>query len=175
MRKINPRFLKAAVFGANDGIVTTFAVVAGVAGAHLSANVVIILGISNLLADGISMALGDFVVEKSEAEYRKEEGEAKLKEKLWQTGAITLISFVIAGSLPLLPYFLKFLGLPIFFANQFYCSIFTTSLALFLTGSLRTLLIDGSWWRRGLEILFIGSLAAAAAYLLGAGVESLIN
>ncbi|NCN83117.1 MAG: hypothetical protein GW947_04070 [Candidatus Pacebacteria bacterium] len=45
----DPKLLKAAVYGANDGIVTTFAVVAGVAGAHLATNVVIILGIANRL------------------------------------------------------------------------------------------------------------------------------
>jgi len=46
------------VFGANDGIVTTFAVVSGVAGASLSIKVAIILGLANLLADGFAMGAG---------------------------------------------------------------------------------------------------------------------
>jgi VIT1/CCC1 family predicted Fe2+/Mn2+ transporter len=58
---INPRFLKAAVYGANDGIITTFAVVAGVAGAGLSVKIVLILGIANLIADGCSMGFGDYL------------------------------------------------------------------------------------------------------------------
>jgi len=58
----NPEYLRSAVFGANDGLVTTFAVVAGAAGAGLSPSVVVILGCSNVLADGISMALGDYLV-----------------------------------------------------------------------------------------------------------------
>jgi VIT1/CCC1 family predicted Fe2+/Mn2+ transporter len=53
-------YLPDAVFGAIDGTVTTFAVVSGAVGADLPARVVIILGIANLLADGFSMAAGNF-------------------------------------------------------------------------------------------------------------------
>lgn len=63
-------FVGDAVFGANDGIITTFAVVAGVAGANLSPVVVLILGVANLLGDGFSMAAGNYLARKSEAEYR---------------------------------------------------------------------------------------------------------
>lgn len=59
-----------AVFGANDGIITTFAVVAGVAGADLSSAVVLILGVANLLGDGFSMAAGNYLGRKSEDEYQ---------------------------------------------------------------------------------------------------------
>jgi VIT1/CCC1 family predicted Fe2+/Mn2+ transporter len=56
------------VFGAVDGCVTTFAVVAGVAGADLPQGVlvVIVLGLANLLADGFSMAAGNFLGTRSE-------------------------------------------------------------------------------------------------------------
>lgn len=49
------------VYGAVDGAVTTFAVVSGVAGAGLSAGIVLILGFANLLGDGFSMAAGNFL------------------------------------------------------------------------------------------------------------------
>jgi VIT1/CCC1 family predicted Fe2+/Mn2+ transporter len=55
-----PSYLPDAVFGAIDGTVTTFAVVAGAIGASLSPRVVVILGVANLLADGLSMAAGNF-------------------------------------------------------------------------------------------------------------------
>ncbi|MBI3114881.1 MAG: VIT1/CCC1 transporter family protein [Candidatus Kerfeldbacteria bacterium] len=64
-------YLKDLVFGANDGIVTTFAVVAAAAGAGLEAFVVIILGVANLLADGLSMGLGNFLGEKSDEAYNR--------------------------------------------------------------------------------------------------------
>ena len=54
-------YLRDFVFGAVDGTVTTFAVVSGAAGAGLPAGVVIVLGMANLLGDGFSMAVGNFL------------------------------------------------------------------------------------------------------------------
>ena len=53
--------LRDAVFASSDGVVTTFAVVAGSLGANLGSNVVLILGFANLLADGVSMASGIYL------------------------------------------------------------------------------------------------------------------
>lgn len=64
--KLDQGILKALVYGANDGIITTFAVVAGVAGAQLSPAIVLILGIANMLADGLSMGISDYLGERSE-------------------------------------------------------------------------------------------------------------
>lgn len=60
------QYLPEMVYGSIDGIVTTFAVVAGAAGAGLSIKVVLILGIANLVADGLSMSIGSFLSKKSE-------------------------------------------------------------------------------------------------------------
>ncbi len=57
------------IYGANDGIITTFAVVAGVAGASLTAHVVIVLGLANLLADGFSMAASNYLGKRSEEDF----------------------------------------------------------------------------------------------------------
>jgi VIT1/CCC1 family predicted Fe2+/Mn2+ transporter len=54
-------YLKDFVYGAVDGAVTTFAVVAGATGANLPSGVVIVLGVANLAADGFSMAVGNFL------------------------------------------------------------------------------------------------------------------
>ena len=59
-------YLGDAVLGAIDGTVTTFAVVAGVMGAGFSGVVVIILGFANLLADGFSMAVSNYLGTKSQ-------------------------------------------------------------------------------------------------------------
>lgn len=53
-------YLRDWVYGGIDGAVTTFAVVSGVMGARLSATIILILGIANLLADGFSMAASNF-------------------------------------------------------------------------------------------------------------------
>lgn len=52
--------LRDAIYGAIDGAVTTFAIVAGVAGAGLSPFVIVALGLANVLADGFSMAAANY-------------------------------------------------------------------------------------------------------------------
>lgn len=61
------------VYGATDGAVTTFAVVAGVIGAALSPSIVLILGFANLFADGFSMAIGNYLGSKSQREFIEKE------------------------------------------------------------------------------------------------------
>ena len=58
--------LRDAIYGAIDGAVTTFAIVAGVAGAGLSPFVIVALGIANVLADGFSMAAANYSGIKAE-------------------------------------------------------------------------------------------------------------
>lgn len=67
-------YFKEVIYGALDGIVTTFAVVAGFSGAALSSNttvqlsfaIVLLFGLANLFADAASMALGNFLSVRSE-------------------------------------------------------------------------------------------------------------
>lgn len=61
-------YLGEFVYGGIDGSVTTFAVVAGAAGAGLDSAVVIILGFANLIADGFAMSVGSYLSTKSEQE-----------------------------------------------------------------------------------------------------------
>ncbi|WP_342238994.1 VIT1/CCC1 transporter family protein [Inquilinus sp. OTU3971] len=59
-------YVRDWIYGGIDGAVTTFAVVAGVAGADLPMQIVLILGAANLIADGFSMAAGNFSGTKAE-------------------------------------------------------------------------------------------------------------
>lgn len=54
-------YLRDFIYGGIDGAVTTFAVVAGVQGAGMDSVVIIILGVANLVADGFSMAVSNFL------------------------------------------------------------------------------------------------------------------
>jgi vacuolar iron transporter family protein len=61
-------YLRDWVYGAIDGAITTFAIVAGATGGRLSAEVVLILGLANVVADGFSMAAGNYTSTKAEIE-----------------------------------------------------------------------------------------------------------
>lgn len=149
------------VYGANDGIITTFAVVAGVAGANLSPSIVIILGFANLLADGFSMATSNYLARKSEHEYKKTLSPVDEEIQPVKNALATFFSFVLAGAIPLLPYAFGFKG------EIFTTAIIFTSVALFTVGSLRTLVTKIKWWVGGTEMLLVGALAATVAYVIG--------
>ncbi len=63
--------LRDMIYGGIDGSVTTFAIVAGVAGAGLSPFIIVALGLANVLADGFSMAAGNYSATKSELDNAK--------------------------------------------------------------------------------------------------------
>lgn len=220
-------YLGDGVYGANDGIVTTFAVIAGAMGALLAPGVIIILGIANLLADGFSMAASNFLSLRSKKEFdrkqkEKEEWEidnfpeiekeevrmilrrwgipeesieTSLEEivkdkKRWVDfmmreeleleepskkgiaghALCTFIAFVIAGTIPLLPYLLSFPS-----SSQFLISAILTAISFFFVGVARTLVTGGNLIKSGLEVFFIGGCAAGVAYGVGWLVKSIFN
>ena len=57
------------IYGSIDGAVTTFAIIAGVVGASLSSNIILILGFANLFADGFAMAVANYQASKAHQEY----------------------------------------------------------------------------------------------------------
>jgi VIT1/CCC1 family predicted Fe2+/Mn2+ transporter len=61
-------WLRAAVLGANDGIVSTASLVLGVAAAHGSHSSVMVAGIAGLVAGAMSMAAGEYVSVRSQAD-----------------------------------------------------------------------------------------------------------
>jgi VIT1/CCC1 family predicted Fe2+/Mn2+ transporter len=158
------------VFGANDGIVTTFAVVSGVTGAALSPRVIIILGIANLLADGFAMGAGNYLGMRSEQEYQNNVRGGTKEGRIHAAGhgAAIFLAFVLAGSIPLLPFLLA----PT--TNVFLVSCIATAVVLFIVGSLRTWVTRGRWFVSGLEMLLVGSLAAVAAYGVGYFLQRVI-
>ena len=82
-REPAPSYLHDLIYGAIDGAVTTFAVVAGVQGANLDETVVIILGVANLIADGFSMAVSNFLGSRAERQRReraRREEERQIRE-----------------------------------------------------------------------------------------------
>lgn len=65
--------VKAITFGGLDGILTSFAIVAGAVGAHLSPVAILAMGISNVLADALSMGAGEYLSSRAYESYVKKE------------------------------------------------------------------------------------------------------
>lgn len=69
MHQTEGGFLKPLIFGGLDGILTSFAIVAGAAGGSMPIPVVLVLGFSNIFADALAMGVGEFLSSKAENEW----------------------------------------------------------------------------------------------------------
>ena len=155
------------VYGANDGIITTFAVVAASAGAGVSAPIIIILGVANLVADGFSMGASKYLSLKSEQSVEKS---GTKKRSPFNDGLATFVAFVVVGTLPLIPFLI-----PASANDAFRISALATAVTFFIVGAARSLVIKKNAFVAGLEMLVVGGAAASIAYGLGLYVETLIR
>ena len=73
-------WLRAAVLGANDGVLSTSSLVLGVAAAHANHSNVLIAGVAGLVAGAMSMAAGEYVSVHSQADTEKADLELERKE-----------------------------------------------------------------------------------------------
>jgi len=152
-------YIRDLVYGANDGLITTFAVVAGVVGGGLSARALLIVGAANLVADGLSMGVGNYLSIRSHESALAAQDRPEEEANPARHGLATLAAFVVAGAVPLAPFALG--ATP---DAGFVWSVALTFGMLFTVGALRGLVTVERWWIGGLEMLLLGLAVALAAY-----------
>ena len=167
--QIARHYVRELIYGASDGIITTFAVVAGVAGGGLSMRVVLIIGAANLLADGLSMAVGNYLSIRAFESVLEAQDLPEEEAFPFRHGGATFLAFLGAGAVPLLPYLI-----PVLSIDRFAWSIALTLVALFAVGASRGLIANVRWWRAGFEMFGLGALVAAVAYSSGAVVAAIV-
>jgi VIT1/CCC1 family predicted Fe2+/Mn2+ transporter len=160
-------YLRDVVYGATDGAITTIAVVAGASGASFPAAVGLVLGVANLVADGLSMAASNYLGMKSELE---QIGASVAAEQPWRHALATWAAFVIAGAVPLLAYAIATTP-----AVRLAVALALTVVTLGIVGAGRASFIGRPRWRCALEVIAIGGGAAGAAYAIGAGLGAVVR
>jgi len=161
-------YLRDMVYGALDGVITTMAVLAGAEGATLSMRVGLILGLANLLGDGISMGASNYLGMRSEIEQVQGSVAA---EAPWRHGLATVAAFIIVGSAPLVAFVVSaFTG-----ARVFPVAALLAGAALVVAGIVRARFVDKTAARSALEMLAVGALAGGAAYLVGRVASAVIR
>jgi VIT1/CCC1 family predicted Fe2+/Mn2+ transporter len=161
-------YVRDLVYGANDGVITTFAVVAGVTGGTLAPVTVLVLGVANLLADGLSMGVGNYLGIRSDERVREAQQLPEQEAFPIRHGVATFVAFAAAGIVPLLPYVFSDVA-----TNLFAMSTGLSLAVLFVVGAARARVGTGSWWANGLEMLVLGVIVGAVAYYAGALVSGL--
>lgn len=169
---IQKEYIAEFVYGATDGTITTFAVMAGALGAALSPSIVLILGLANLFADGFSMAVSNYLSNKSAGRVSSPFRFAMNKRNPVYTAQATFISFVIIGLIPLIP-FIGALWNPFMKNNTFSLSIVMTAFAFILIGYIRGWVTDENRLRSMGETLFVGGTAALIAFGVGFILKSI--
>ena len=162
-------YIRDVVYGANDGLITTFAVVVGAVGGGLSPRAMLILGTANLFADGLSMGVGNYLSIRSHESALAAQNAPQEEARPARHGVATLLAFVAAGAVPLGPFALGAAAGP-----GLAWSIALTFVMLFTVGALRGLVTVERWWIAGLEMLLLGAAVASAAYASGAAASRLI-
>ena len=160
MRSYRHIYLGDVILGGIDGCVTTFAIVAAVTGAGFSGSVAIVMGISNLLADGFSMAVSNYEATKSRHDLSLTDA---LPDATPMGAAFaTFCAFMVVGVLPLLPFLFSLASDQVFWVS---CVI--AGSAFIGIGLVKAWVIGHSHLRYGAQTLLTGGAAAAIAYYAG--------
>lgn len=101
-RRLN--WLRAAVLGANDGIVSVAGIVVGVAAAGASYEVILLAGIAAIVAGAISMGGGEFISVSAQRDTEVAHGRNKgsINARPWSAAWSSLLAFVSGAALPLI-------------------------------------------------------------------------
>lgn len=171
----SPDYLQGGV----DGIVTTFAVINGAISTGVKLDIVIVLGLVNIIADGFSIACAKYLSAKAEEDLMKKTNPSYVRTPSPLSSSITtFFSFAVCGMVPLLPLIVKYYvdgnvvlrknGITQTFGDAYFVSMYCLTLVMLATlGYLRGK-IDGFDPRKtAMEVLVIGSGAALLALFVG--------
>ncbi|HEX6382534.1 MAG TPA: VIT1/CCC1 transporter family protein [Acidimicrobiia bacterium] len=168
-------FLRAGVFGLNDGLVSNLALVAGMSGGDVGRDIVLLAGLAGLVAGAGSMAAGEYISVRSQHELLDADVLADARPERAALGSpvgaamSSFIAFAAGAAIPVVPFAIGSGTAALMTA----CGL--AGLALFAVGSTISLVTNRPLVRSGLRQLLIGTLTAGSTYLVGLSVDSVIG
>lgn len=157
--------LRAAVLGANDGIVSTSSVVMGVAGAGANNKAIFTAGFAALVAGALSMAVGEYVSVASQKDAEKVHAHDDADEEDFtsplQAAIVSLLAFTAGGLVPFLAVILAPQDVKI------WATVFAVLVALLLTGFFSATAGGASRTRAMIRVVIGGMVAMGATYYIG--------
>jgi vacuolar iron transporter family protein len=156
-RSLPGDYLRSALFGVEDSLVSTTGVIAGVGVGSSSERVVLLAGFVALAVEALSMAAGEYLSERT-----LHQANRRHAGKPIVGGAIMLFSYFLAGLLPLI----AVVSLPL--PESIFASIAIALAGLFLLGAVKSRFVKTNWLKSGLEVLVVGGIAALIGIAAGA-------
>lgn len=150
--------LRAAVLGANDGLVSNLALVMGVSGAGLDHTTIIITGLAGLLAGAGSMSMGEWISVQSAHEQAARYGIEADEGSPWAAALASFFLFALGAFIPMISFI---------FQQGAFISILVSAVALFSLGVGITTFTSRNKVFSGFRQLLIGLSATALTYGLG--------
>ena len=165
MQSLNSQlnWLRAAVLGANDGIVSVAAIIVGVAGATQHKSVILTAGIAGLTAGALSMAAGEYVSVSSQRDTEKSKMKKKDHELTnpWHAAFASAAAFLAGAAIPLIFVILS----P---SQMIIVATFIASLiALIVTGTISGYVSGANIYRAVIRVVVGGAVAMAITLLIG--------
>ncbi|MDO8516464.1 MAG: VIT1/CCC1 transporter family protein [bacterium] len=152
-------YLKSAIFGIMDSLVSTVGFLAGIGAAGTSRSVIVMTGIIYASVEAFSMGVGDFLSEESKEQYEAR-GEVSNRKSVI-AGIAMFFASLLAAFIPLAPYMLFDLRVALWVSIS--CSI----VALFITGIISGRFSGVHAVRRGLKMALVGGVAIVIGVLVG--------
>lgn len=159
--------LRAAVLGANDGIVSTSSVLMGVAGATNNTTTIFTAGMAALVAGALSMAVGEYVSVSSQRDAEKVHHETAHPHdeheftSPTQAAVASLLAFSVGGLVP----FIAVIVAP--GAYKIPLTVLAVVIALIITGYGSAAVGGASRWRAVIRVVIGGLIAMAVTYFIG--------
>lgn len=151
-------YVRNAVFGVEDSLVSTVGLLSGIAAGGVERGTIILTGVILILVEAFSMAVGSFLSEESAEEYvlHREVSD----RKPFAAANTMFFSYLVSGFIPLFPYF-------IFGPGALGISIAASLITLFLLGIFSAKAFHIRVVRHGLRTLVIGGFAVLVGVLAG--------
>lgn len=157
--KNNILYIRNFIFGAEDSLVSTVGLLAGIVSAGIERKEIIISGIVLICVEAFSMFVGSFLSERAVEESAPDYEKSKSKSPL--AAIIMFISYFLCGLVPLSPYILLSVE------RAFWWSIIASLFALFILGFLSAKILKTKVLKNALRMMLIGGIAIALGVTVG--------
>lgn len=152
-------YVRNFIFGAEDSLVSTVGLLAGIASAGMARPEIIITGIVLIFVEAFSMSVGSFlserVTEESSPHYIEQESPSGL------AAVIMFVSYFLCGLIPIFPYWVADVG------RAFWWSIFASLLALAVLGFMSAKILKTKILKNILRMAVLGGLAIGLGVAVG--------